>query len=122
MSEKRETRNNTNKAVDYPIIYSYIYEREREDIKRLAGQFKNTRKTATKPIPRRIVGFKIEDGKAIPIYSEKVTVSAGAIPARSRGVVAKIGVVKKKSAATTKATKRVNVRKNTKSDNQNEEK
>lgn len=66
-------KNETNKANDYPVIYSYIYERESEDIKRLAGKFSTTKKAnaAKTGSVSAIRGFKIEEGKAVPIYSDK---------------------------------------------------
>ena len=59
------------KSIEYPIIYSYIYERETEDIKRLSEEFKNV--TIKNPPehsnPKVILGYKIEGEKAVPIFS-----------------------------------------------------
>ncbi|TXF77787.1 hypothetical protein [Chryseobacterium sp.] len=65
-------KDETNKSVEYPIIYSYIYERESEDIKRLAGKFANAKRSTTKKTGSVSVirGFKIEGDKAVPIYSD----------------------------------------------------
>lgn len=61
----------SNKALEYPVIYSYIYERESEDIKRLARKFKGFRKNKAEASPKKvIIGYKIEGEKAIPIYKE----------------------------------------------------
>ena len=62
-----------NKAIEYPVIYSYIYEREKEDILRLAEKFKNSRKRKSEEVEdnRIIIGYKIEGGKAVPIYESR---------------------------------------------------
>jgi len=102
MSKKEENKNKTNKAIDYPVIYSYIYEREREDINRLAGKFKNTRKTKSKTTSNRvIIGFKVENGKAVPIYSDK---SLGFTEKVAKKQTSKVMVVKS-GVVTGKATK-----------------
>jgi hypothetical protein len=64
------------KSIEYPVIYSYIYERESQDIKRLAEKFKNTRvkKVKETPVERTIVGFtQNENGVIIPIYAKAKT-------------------------------------------------
>lgn len=127
MSENKETKKTINKATEYPVIYSYIYERESQDIKRLAGKFKATRKTAKKTATKSnsakvITGFKIEDGKAIPIYSDKpaVVILDAEIQQSSKVIVAKSGVVKRKTQIAAKKT--TTPRRRTKKDNPGEEK
>jgi len=127
MSENKETKRTINKATEYPVIYSYIYERESQDIKRLAGKFKSTKKTRKKTATksnsaRAITGFKIEDGKAIPIYSDMpaVVILDAETQQKSKVIVAKSGVVRKKVQTTTK--KATTSRRRTKKDNSGEEK
>jgi hypothetical protein len=127
MSENKKTHKAINKATEYPVIYSYIYERESQDIRRLAGNFKTTKRTTKKTANRSnstriITGFKIEGGKAIPIYSDKpaAVISDGGIKQKSKVVVAKGGVVKRKSQNTTRKTTTSRIR--TKKDNPGEEK
>lgn len=58
------------KSIEYPVIYSYIYERESEDIKRLSDKFKNTkiRKPATIEV-KTITSFRRDDnGRILPVY------------------------------------------------------
>ncbi len=58
------------KSIEYPVIYSYIYERESEDIKRLFNKFKNTRirKPAAVEV-KTITSFRIDkNGKLQPVY------------------------------------------------------
>ena len=100
-----------NKATEYPIIYSYIYERESQDIRRLAGKFKGTKKTTTKSISAKgIIGFKIEDGKAIPIYSDKPTgnVLNTVNQKKSKVIAAKSGVVRRKTTTPKRRAQRDN--------------
>lgn len=64
------------KSIDYPVIYSYIYERESEDIKRLVDKFKNARiKKPTENIEvKTIIAFRTdENGKLIPVYETPKT-------------------------------------------------
>lgn len=70
---KKNIRRRENKAIEYPVIYSYIYEREKEDILRLAEGFKNARRRKDEKIDenRIIIGYKIENGKAVPIYESR---------------------------------------------------
>jgi uncharacterized protein (DUF1800 family) len=71
MSANVEKRENANRAVSYPVIYSYIYERETEDIKRLAKSFKTPPSiNPDTPKNKAIVGFKIENGAAIAVYAK----------------------------------------------------
>lgn len=76
------TKKEKNKSIEYPVIYSYIYERESEDINRLARKFATTKKTpyektgAISPIR----GFRIENGEAIPIYSDEAKVATSDAP------------------------------------------
>ena len=124
MSENNETKKIINKATEYPVIYSYIYERESQDIRRLAGKFttpkRATKKTATPSTAKVIIGFKIEDGKAIPLYSDKpaVAIDSG-IRQSSKLVVAKKGLVKRKAPITTK--KRTTSRRRTNKNNPGDE-
>mgnify|MGYP006176897253 CR=1 FL=1 len=125
MSENKETKKTINKATEYPVIYSYIYERESQDIRRLAGKFKGVKKTAKKTSTKSnstkvIIGFNIEDGKAIPIYSDKPAVDKlnVRIQKGSKVIVAKDGVVKRKTQIT--ARKNTIPRKSTKKDNSEE--
>lgn len=108
---KKVIRRKENKAIEYPVIYSYIYEREKEDILRLAGKFKNARKRKSEEIDenRIIVGFKVEDGKAIPIYesgkegARVVALRKGTtVAVRKSGVTVKRANTKPKSSTTTK--------------------
>jgi uncharacterized protein YydD (DUF2326 family) len=72
MSENKDK----NKAIEYPVIYSYIYEREKEDIERLAKKFKvKVRKSKKLPEGKVIVGYLVEDGEAKPIYKDKIEVN-----------------------------------------------
>ena len=66
------------KNIEYPIIYSYIYEREAEDINRLADKFKGkrVRKISKEKIHRTITGYKIVRGKAVPIYKDDLEKAA----------------------------------------------
>lgn len=68
------------KNIEYPIIYSYIYEREAEDINRLADKFrgKKIKKIPQERINRTITGYRIEGGKAVPIYKEHTVKMASA--------------------------------------------
>lgn len=71
MKNKNEVKKTSNKAVEYPQIYTYIYERESEDINRLAKNFKSSKKITLNPsTSKKITGFKIINEKAIPIYSD----------------------------------------------------
>ncbi|MHA8061485.1 hypothetical protein PQG22_09430 [Aquirufa beregesia] len=72
MSDKIESKKDKNYAVKYPVIYSYIYERESQDINRLAGKFRSSRNLSVKKTStnQSISGFRIENGIATPIYSE----------------------------------------------------
>jgi len=108
---KKIIRRRENKAIEYPVIYSYIYEREKEDILRLAEKFKNARKRKSEGIDKNriIVGFKIENAKAVPIYK---SVKEGAIVVALRegtkvaveksGVTVKRTNTKPKNSATAK--------------------
>ena len=103
------------KSIEYPVIYSYIYERESQDIKRLAGKFKNARvkKTSNAVVVKTITSFKLDkDGKIIPIYeSSKPTVKK----------VVKAAVTSKRTARTSRTTpKTIQAKKNIK-DNPNKE-
>jgi hypothetical protein len=69
----KTVKNMAVKSSEYPVIYSYIYERESQDIKRLAGKFKNTRIKKAKDIVevKTITSFKVDkDGKIIPVYQD----------------------------------------------------
>ncbi|WP_333862809.1 hypothetical protein [Sphingobacterium sp.] len=57
---------------EYPVIYSYIYEREVDDINRLANKINTikNRKKSTPPISKIIIGYKVENGKVVPIYQD----------------------------------------------------
>lgn len=71
MKKKKETNTTENKELkEYPTIYSYIYERESEDIKRLLSQNKSKTRKKKPTEVKIIIGFKVENGKAIPIYEE----------------------------------------------------
>jgi hypothetical protein len=73
MNPKKDVKKNINKAVEYPQIYTYIYERESEDISRLAKSYKSSKKTNSETTtPKKITGFKIVNEKAIPVYSDLV--------------------------------------------------
>ncbi|MNS52385.1 hypothetical protein D3C72_850980 [compost metagenome] len=66
------------KDTEYPIIYTYIYEREGQDIKRLSRAYKNVRpkKHATAPKKKVIVRIQIVDGVPKPIYKDSTTQKA----------------------------------------------
>lgn len=49
----------------YPPIYTYIYERESEDMAKLLQEYKNVKITQKKTI--KISGFKIVDNKLLAI-------------------------------------------------------
>ncbi|MCW2259615.1 MULTISPECIES: hypothetical protein [Sphingobacterium] len=69
--ENKEERKNKELS-EYPVIYSYIYEREIDDIKRLADQIK-TIKSKIKALPtnnKTIIRYTVEDGKVVPVYEE----------------------------------------------------
>jgi hypothetical protein len=78
MSKFKKTstaRNIEVKSIEYPVIYSYIYERESQDIKRLAGKFKNTRLKKTRNVVavKTITSFlRNAEGKIIPIYEKPI--------------------------------------------------
>lgn len=108
---KKEIRRRENKAIEYPVIYSYIYEREREDILRLAERFKNTRRRKDEKIEenRIIIGYKIENGKAVPIYESRKEVQklvglrkGTKVAVRKSGVTVQRTNTNKRSAATVK--------------------
>ncbi|GEM_PF-1412857 len=92
------TKKEINKSIEYPIIYSYIYERESEDIKRLARKFATTKKTPHEKTgaTSAIRGFRIENGEAIPIYSEaKVLATSDTSKAKNAiNAIDKIGAKK----------------------------
>jgi hypothetical protein len=68
---------NSNKVSKYPVIYSYIYERESEDIKKLYNAHKAKPKKRKILIETRtITGFKIENGKAVAIFKEETNTIA----------------------------------------------
>ena len=67
--EKKKQKKSTD-AREYPAIYSYIYEREIEDIKRLSSKIKKKRQRKKDNTVKTVLGFKIIDGKATPIYSD----------------------------------------------------
>ncbi len=73
--EKRKVKakKNDEKISEYPIIYSYIYERETEDIKRLSAKFKNARarKASVNITPNIIIGYQMVEGKVVPIFEKK---------------------------------------------------
>lgn len=75
MSEKNDKLNEVKvKSVKYPVIYSYIYEREREDIIRLSSKFKRVKKSAVNNNSNKVVtGFEIKNGVAKPIYADKLS-------------------------------------------------
>lgn len=94
------------KSIDYPVIYSYIYERESEDIKRLADKFKHARikKPTGKVEVKTIIAFRIdENGKLIPVYE---TPNTGAKEVRKISQTKNI-----KTAQIKKATTRTSVAK-----------
>ncbi|PTB97627.1 hypothetical protein C9994_01975 [Marivirga lumbricoides] len=108
---KKDIKRGENKAIEYPVIYSYIYEREKEDILRLAEKFKNTRRRKDEKIDenRIIVGYKIESGKAVPIYESRkelqkvVGLRKGTkVAVRKSGVTVQRINTNKRSAATVK--------------------
>lgn len=70
--EKSTIKKGITKSTDYPVIYSYIYERETNDILRLSDNFKNVRikQKKTFQASKAILGFKVENGKVIPIYED----------------------------------------------------
>ncbi len=74
MSEKKENNSEIKiKSVKYPVIYSYIYEREKEDIIRLSSKFKRVKKSIVNDKTNKIVtGFEIVDGIAKPIYADRL--------------------------------------------------
>lgn len=75
MKKKKEIERRTGRVAEYPVIYSYIYERESEDIKRLAGKFKRSR-IRSKPTQSKVIeGFEIVNGEARPIYVNKERVA-----------------------------------------------
>jgi len=53
---------------NYPIIYSYIYEREAIDMERIYNEHKNLQ--PSQAAPPKISGFKIENGNLVPIIIE----------------------------------------------------
>ena len=71
MKKKKEANVTIDKEIkEYPIIYSYIYERESEDIKRLLSHNKPKARKKKSNEVKVVVGFRIEDGKAIPVFEE----------------------------------------------------
>ena len=97
-----------------PVVVSFFCSRLKK---------KTAKKTATKSnSARAITGFKIEDGKAIPIYSDKpaVVILDAETQQKSKVVVAKSGVVRRKAQISTKKTTTSSRR--TKKDNPGEEK
>lgn len=69
---KRTDKGMEVKSKEYPVIYTYIYERESEDIKRLAEKFKKMKpaKSSEKTEPKKIVSFDTDDsGKIVPVYA-----------------------------------------------------
>lgn len=71
--QNNSSQKSKGKSSEYPIIYSYIYEREAEDIRRLYNEHKRNlpkRKKVTIET-KTIMGFKIENGTAVAIYKEE---------------------------------------------------
>jgi len=63
------TKNIEVKSTEYPIMYSYIYEREPQDIKRLYEKFKDILPQKKIVIKSRVItGYKIENGIPVPVY------------------------------------------------------
>lgn len=73
MSKQRKKKGIENDLSEYPVIYSYIYERESEDIKRLSEKFKSlkAKPSVSENTPRTIISYKIENGKAVAVYDEE---------------------------------------------------
>ncbi len=115
MSKEKITNVKVNKAVEYPVIYSYIYEREKEDIIRLAGKFKGVRKSSRRATvePKLITGFKIENGVGVPVYAKE----SGTVKPKDKKVILRGGKVKTRANA--KTIKKVS-RKTVKKDNHND--
>lgn len=71
INKKTATREKKTTSREYPVIYSYIYEREAEDIKRLYDSFKKNRPKRRKVIIGKVItGFNIVNGKPVPIFRE----------------------------------------------------
>lgn len=73
MRKKVSKENKKNKELsDYPVIYSYIYEREVDDIQRLANKMKaiKGRKKPLLEVNKTIIRYKVENGKIIPVYAD----------------------------------------------------
>jgi len=72
MSKQRKKKGLENELSEYPVIYSYIYERESEDIKRLSEKFKSVKFRPDNPetSQRTITSYRIENGKAVPVYDD----------------------------------------------------
>lgn len=72
MKKQRKRKGQENELSEYPVIYSYIYERESEDIKRLSEKFKSikSKRNTLDTTERTITAYRIENGKAVPVYAE----------------------------------------------------
>ena len=51
---------------EYPVIYSYIYERESKDMKRILKEHESLKVENVKKPVQKISGFKIVNGKITP--------------------------------------------------------
>jgi len=74
MSKQRRRKLSENELSEYPIIYSYIYEREAQDIKRLSENFKSFKGKSGVPETgkRAITSYRIEEGKVVPVYDDEI--------------------------------------------------